>query len=565
MDCSEEEHANIEDVVDCRIILVRQVGDGIFHPDPNENNASSTCSFVDLTSDLDDEMLVQVKAKEQNESPQSLKTAAINESYVPQVNNEMNDAQKKNSCMLKNNLKNCKPGSKAESVETHHQHQNGKIIDKDDFPSVCKFPLEESGFDTRDEPRDGNRIQNEGRTSMKEASKFDKDKDHHTHSSTNDNPIAASNGTGVNPSENESMPLANSSLQNDIQNSTMVQTGPLYEGRRAQDKFVVKDVRKESAIVSESGIASFIEINTSIDADHKQVNLQNNIIEIIDSDSDSEAGANRKNANAVKDIDQSNLKKEISPMKSETNNAFEESTMKDAKPCIEILDDSDDDDDIEVIGVSIPQKVLLEKKRKLEEEKKADAVNFILQRSIKYAKKTRKMTVDNLSTRIKNNKKAKSFSRPNFTFFNADQPFAKTSSTQSSKKKCYPKRSNYYEAGRLEEQERLLKASADRVKAQAGVNKLLHTSLSSASDGQILYTKAVKDVMTLPKNHYKWRDPYSRLGVPRKSRYELVKRNYRKLCLLYHPDKVRHNNKESQDRFQGIKQAYEEIKESMGM
>ncbi len=240
-----------------------------------------------------------------------------------------------------------------------------------------------------------------------------------------------------------------------------------------------------------------------------------------------------------------------------------------AEPCIDILDDSDDDD-IRVVEVSVPEAAKLERKRRFEETQKTEAVNYILERSIMEAKKRQQTKVSKYSalrtrqefdpqssfTAVRGRQQI--HSHPNFTFYEPKK--ASYKKNRNTRRIPY----NYTEQSALEEQERLFKQSAARVKAQGGVEKLLYNSHDFSDDGQI-YTHAVNDLSSLPKNHFKWKNPYSRLGVPRRSKLEIVKKNYRKLCLLYHPDKVRNNSKESQHRFQAIKEAYEEIKETQGL
>jgi hypothetical protein len=97
-----------------------------------------------------------------------------------------------------------------------------------------------------------------------------------------------------------------------------------------------------------------------------------------------------------------------------------------------------------------------------------------------------------------------------------------------------------------EEQERLFKESAARVKAQGYLQ---------TTQGIQFFSKPA-DVTSLPSNHWKWSDPYSRLGVPRQCSVEIARRNYKKLCLLYHPDKAK---KDSSLQFQAIKEAWETI------
>ena len=111
-------------------------------------------------------------------------------------------------------------------------------------------------------------------------------------------------------------------------------------------------------------------------------------------------------------------------------------------------------------------------------------------------------------------------------------------------------------------QERLLQASANRVRAleeerrrrEIHLRQLKQTNLS---DGKI-FSAIVHDVTTLPTDHWKWKDPWSRLGLPPNSNIQMVKRNYRKLLLLYHPDKCKDCH-ESASRFHAVKEAYDKI------
>jgi hypothetical protein len=74
----------------------------------------------------------------------------------------------------------------------------------------------------------------------------------------------------------------------------------------------------------------------------------------------------------------------------------------------------------------------------------------------------------------------------------------------------------------------------------------------------LVFHAPVVDVANLPVGHWLWKDPYSRLGVPPLfDRQNVIKKHYRKLALLYHPDKSR--NSDGPRRFQAIKEAYEEI------
>jgi hypothetical protein len=102
-----------------------------------------------------------------------------------------------------------------------------------------------------------------------------------------------------------------------------------------------------------------------------------------------------------------------------------------------------------------------------------------------------------------------------------------------------------------EEQERLFRESAARVKAQ----EMAQQRFLQSMEGIHFFSKPA-DVTSLPPNHWKWSDPYSRLGVPKQCSVEIARKNYKKLCLIYHPDKAK---KDSSLQFQAIKEAWETI------
>ena len=311
--------------------------------------------------------------------------------------------------------------------------------------------------------------------------------------------------------------------------------------------------------------------------------LPNDVIEIID-ESDTELdildatttlrGANANSASLIKGEEnvKTSTAEEKGTKEQYRSNSVTCNGRKGKDSYIEILEDSDDDE-IQFVGVKIPEQLRLERlkrKRQIEEDSNAEAVKFILERSRREAKKNRvKKGVNKDTHRHLKQMQQVSHSPPNWAFYSSKevkeckpapmQP--KTRNLHWSRRKLY--NFNCSESAALEEQERLFKETAARVKAQEGVQKLLQISRKSAAPQY--FKEVVKDVSTLPKNHFKWSDPYSRLGVPRKSRYELVKRNYRKLCLLYHPDKIRTTESGCHDRFQGIKEAYEQITESLGI
>lgn len=106
----------------------------------------------------------------------------------------------------------------------------------------------------------------------------------------------------------------------------------------------------------------------------------------------------------------------------------------------------------------------------------------------------------------------------------------------------------------FEEQERLFRESAARVKAQEIAQQRYLQSVE-----RIQFFSKPADVSSLPSNHWKWSDPFSRLGVPKDCPVEIARRNYKKLCLIYHPDKAK---SDSSLQFQAIKEAWESISSS---
>ena len=145
------------------------------------------------------------------------------------------------------------------------------------------------------------------------------------------------------------------------------------------------------------------------------------------------------------------------------------------------------------------------------------------------------------------------------------------------KRKGIPYCYSYTEKDAKNEQERLFSESAARVrKARQELQNRLKESIFNNSKNPFLYP--IDNVAKLPSNHWKWKDPYARLGLPTNSVLSLVKKHYRRLCLLYHPDKFQLSNggsgkangkrvdgawevKEVSDRFQAIKAAYEQLLE----
>jgi hypothetical protein len=102
----------------------------------------------------------------------------------------------------------------------------------------------------------------------------------------------------------------------------------------------------------------------------------------------------------------------------------------------------------------------------------------------------------------------------------------------------------------LEEQERLLAQAASR---------LSHHRVFLTTTGPT-FTRAVpvSRLLLFHDDHVAWTCPWARLGLPRDATPGQVKRQYRRLCLHYHPDKNPNNN-HTTAHFAAITEAYQLI------
>jgi DnaJ-domain-containing protein 1 len=97
------------------------------------------------------------------------------------------------------------------------------------------------------------------------------------------------------------------------------------------------------------------------------------------------------------------------------------------------------------------------------------------------------------------------------------------------------------------EQERLFKQAADRVRQNAS---MANQTSSTAAAGSV-----PRNINDLSHDHWRSPDLYRRLGLPPGAPIHLVKRQYRRLALRYHPDKG-WKDVHTTDRFQAITEAY---------
>lgn len=102
----------------------------------------------------------------------------------------------------------------------------------------------------------------------------------------------------------------------------------------------------------------------------------------------------------------------------------------------------------------------------------------------------------------------------------------------------------------LEMQERMFRESAARVRATQPTQPL-HRNVA------IVIVTPMFDVADRHPDHWRWKEPFACLGLPRDSSITLIKSQYRRLAKLYHPDKSAHAN--ASDRFHGIALAYRKL------
>ncbi len=290
---------------------------------------------------------------------------------------------------------------------------------------------------------------------------------------------------------------------------------------------------------------------------------------------------------------------------------------------IEIDDDSDSEnsdnsDDIVIVGVSNPTKSKLDKKLKNAARKRQQMILDAKERLDESFHRS-----NTIIRNKRENSRLRSNSVPiynnvengiNEDVSNDNDIAVKTKERSSSlnesspslnspqKKTCTKQKTfssqnfNYYydEQTAMEDQDRLLRETASRVRKRGeelkkqgvwwnhyqqqhfsntyqwnnnssdrGCSSSSSSSSSRNMTGEREYSTnvIVQDVSKLPSHHWKAKNLWFRLGLPPNTGYEFVKKNYRKLCLLYHPDKSKCSN--ANDRFQAIKEAYESISEKL--
>ena len=108
----------------------------------------------------------------------------------------------------------------------------------------------------------------------------------------------------------------------------------------------------------------------------------------------------------------------------------------------------------------------------------------------------------------------------------------------------------------LEAQERLFREAAARVRAQAHI-RVTSGNNHSTDRQRPSFEAPVVDVATRYPDHWKYTDYFARLGLPKGAPLQSIKLQYRKLVLIYHPDKSK--DVLASTKFQAITEAYRSL------
>ena len=117
---------------------------------------------------------------------------------------------------------------------------------------------------------------------------------------------------------------------------------------------------------------------------------------------------------------------------------------------------------------------------------------------------------------------------------------------------------NISQEAALREQERLLNQSADRLRQQQQEELKFRLKEVQAANNKMGPTfTQVCDPSAIKYGHWKWGCFYARLGLPSNATHAVIKKQYRKFALLYHPDKCQASD--AATRFNAITEAYQKL------
>ena len=108
----------------------------------------------------------------------------------------------------------------------------------------------------------------------------------------------------------------------------------------------------------------------------------------------------------------------------------------------------------------------------------------------------------------------------------------------------------------LAEQEQLLSGAQARMRQEKERLYNLQQEQAFARDGPT-FTRPITDLTKLNRNHFKWLDLHARMGLPKDATPTMIKSQYRKLALAYHPDKCK--LADATTRFQAVTEAYHQL------
>jgi hypothetical protein len=106
----------------------------------------------------------------------------------------------------------------------------------------------------------------------------------------------------------------------------------------------------------------------------------------------------------------------------------------------------------------------------------------------------------------------------------------------------------------MREQERMFQASAARMRSQTNARVLPPTTTATTTT---TFNTVMTNIHETHPHHWQLQDPYARLGVPVGSSPKVIKQQYRRLALVYHPDKSRLEH--TATKFQQVTEAYRSI------
>lgn len=105
------------------------------------------------------------------------------------------------------------------------------------------------------------------------------------------------------------------------------------------------------------------------------------------------------------------------------------------------------------------------------------------------------------------------------------------------------------------EQERLLKSAAARVRTQTAFHVTSEPNRLRNRAHSVTFSTIVRNVHIQHSDHWKYRNHYSRLGLPRCATEPMIKSQYRRLARVYHPDR-NIGKPDTKHKFQAVTESY---------